>query len=167
MNFPNLAYVCNFSWLYSKRSQEKRWGETRNQRFSVRRTSVSSVSLSQSVNSQSVSQSVNCQSMTHRFVISYSWSQCFALWLHTVASHWLVISSSGTSASHCLVISSSWRQCFALACCLFSLSPVLRTGLSLQLDGSASHWLYSFMPQSQCWRTALFTFSLASFLDQS
>ena len=106
---------------------------TRNQRFSVRRTSVSSVSLSQSVNSQSVSQSVNCQSMT----------------------------------SHCLVIASSWRQCFVLACCLFSLSPVLRTGLSLQLDGSASHWLYSFMPQSQCWRTALFTFSLASFLDQS
>ena len=33
--------------------------KTRNQRFSVRRTSVSSVSLSQSVNSQSVSQSVS------------------------------------------------------------------------------------------------------------
>ena len=137
---------------------------TRNQRFSVRRTSVSSVSLSQSVNSQSVSQSVSQLSVNDSQV-------CYLLFLkpvlRTVASHWLVISSSGTSASHCLVISSSWRQCFALACCLFSLSPVLRTGLSLQLDGSASHWLYSFMPQSQCWRTALFTFSLASFLDQS
>ena len=125
---------------------------TRNQRFSVRRTSVSSVSLSQSVNSQSVSQSVNCQSMTHRFVISYSWSQCFALWLRTgLLSHllepvlrtvlWSLLLDA--SASRWLVVSSACRQCFALAC-LFSLTAVLRTGfIVLCPKASADALLYS------------------------
>ena len=137
------------------------------------RVDIVQIDNGQSVKSQSVnSQSINSQSIVSQWltgllslILEASALVCYLFFLKPV--HWLVISSSGTSASHCLVISSSWRQCFALACCLFSLSPVLRTGLSLQLDGSASHWLYSFMPQSQCWRTALFTFSLASFLDQS
>ena len=100
---------------------------TRNQRFSVRRTSVSSVSLSQSVNSQ---------------------------WLTGLLSLILEASASHCGfALACYLI--FWNQCFALSCDRFFLTPVLRAGLlSLQLVASASHWLVS-SAWRQCFALAL------------